>query len=79
MPSPTFPSFHVLATIATMYAESFPVPVSTWREQATHLMEQYGRDVVIESLMSSIEGLTMREACMVAVAAGQESGRMATA
>jgi len=72
----------LLTSVARMYVESLANTLLSgkaqgWREQVCHLIDQYGREVVVEALMEDVPGLTLRDAVMVAVMAGQGSGRMA--
>ena len=74
----------LLASVARMYVESLAdTPACRkahgWREQVCHLIDQYGREVVVEALMEDVLGLTMRDAVtLVDLAVREESGRMAS-
>ena len=62
-----------------MFDEAIGAPrPPRWRDQVAVLLTQFGRDIVIESLVESVPGLTVRHAVIMAdLAERRESGRMA--
>lgn len=71
----------LLAALERMYQEAMaddPTAgaITHWRPRLRLLLHRYGRDVVIESLMESVEGLSLRHAVILADLADRHpSGR----
>lgn len=62
---------HLLSAVATLYVESLAdTPACRkahgWRDQLSHLLREFGRPTVIETLMERVEGLSMRHAVTLA-------------
>lgn len=64
------------AALAAMWAEADYVDVQTqnWRTHLCVLMDWYGRDVVIASLIEAVPRLSMHEVTTLADLAEQEKG-----
>ena len=61
----------LLSAVTTLYVESLAdTPAcrkaTTWRDQLSHLLQEFGRAAVIETLMERVEGLSMRHAITLA-------------
>ena len=48
----------------------------SWRDQLRHLLQQFGRDLVIGTLTEDVEGLSTRDAVVLADLAEQDDGKV---